>query len=196
MAEYMLTAKQVWQNQEMRNVFYYATQDETTAGLQAIVDGLRAAWATNLQSVMHQNWSLYAFDVRKVDVAGQPTVQYSMTSGVLLGGAAGDPLPAQIALLVSFTALTSKPNKARTYLAGLTETSLGSGLWTSGAITGAQNWADATFDPTSGTITGVARLTVEWAADHSYVLGGNILTARQVGNIPATQRRRRIGVGI
>lgn len=196
MAIYMLTAKQTLLAQEVRNVLYYSTQDETTAGLQAIVDGLRSAWSANLAGDLVPEWQLYGVDVRKVDVAGQPTIEYAFTSGVLDGAGTGDSVATQVAGLVSFTALTSKPNRARSYLAGLQESALTDSQWGTLILGRMEGWGTDTLDPTGGTITGVARLTVSWDSFHTYVLGGNILTEVRAVPVPGTQRRRRIGIGI
>jgi len=178
----MFTTKMQAQAQEMRNVHYYSTQDETTSGLQAIVDGISNAYKNNLQGHFSVGFAFYAVDVRKVESAGLPSVEYIPTGSFWLGTNANDVLALQVALLVSFTSLTTKPNKARTYLGGLCENDVTGGLFTTGITANALAWADAMFDPTSSSVTGVAKLTVEWASGGmSELVGSHSPSATRFG---------------
>ena len=182
-------------NQQWRNVYYFSGGG-VDSNQQNIVDYLRTAWVTNLRPQLSNDCTIYACDVRDVGTAGLPVVEYTFTAGSSTGQKTTPNLPTQSACLVVFGANVARPNKTRKFICGMTTTEiLDSGHWTTTFVGAVEDYADDVLDITT-TYTGVALSAVQWAGDHSYVTGSNLMTFRTVNSIPSTQRRRRIGVGI
>jgi len=183
--------------QEVRNVFYYETTHETlsAAQLQEVADDIRDVWATlNTASGQVNDWQLYGVGIRRVDVAGIPSIDVGFTSGTLVGSSPSESLPTQTAMLCHGVAYVPKPNRVRTYLAGRAEGHLADGYWNAAALSNVLNWIQA-LDTL--TIDGVSweRVSAQWNLAHTLVEDWNQITTYFVSDIPATQRRRRIGRG-
>ena len=197
MAVHQVTHLQRFLGQEVRNVYHYETTHESlsAAQLQELADDIRAAWVSAVGAVNQSNdWSLYGISTRRVDVAGIPGIDVGFTSGALAGTATNESLPSQIAMLAHGVAYVAKPNRVRTYLSGLVENHLSDGIWASAAMTARLNLMNA-LDTL--TIDGVSweRVSVEWNLAHTAVVEWNQMFTYFVSEVPATQRRRRIGRG-
>jgi len=196
----MMVVKQRLLLQEVRNVFYYETQNGEPDGddWQDNVDALRTSLSGQLATYMANAWEFYSIEYRKVDEIGLPSFEVFPTAGALSGGGGTDPLPTQVAMLVTVKAATTTPNKGRTYLAGFNEDSLDVGLFgtleLSEAATHIENISAMNADGPGG----LHRVAAQWNTSHTQVIATNdLFQLSAVANpIPATQRRRRIGVGI
>lgn len=200
MTVYQVTHKMRWQSQEMRNVYYYETitGDPSASEWQDIVDEIRADFVSELQSDMDSDWSFYGIDYREVDTAGLPTFSVTPTSGSLSGSSGGTAMPAQIALVVSAQANSTKPRRVRTYYTGYTENGFSDGLWGSAVVGRAESFFDFQSVLNAAGTNELQRVSVQWNTSHTVVTAfNNVAGSAGVGaDIPATQRRRRIGVGI
>jgi len=200
MTIFMIVHKQQLLAQQVRNVFYYETTvgDPTPAEWQDIADEIRADVLAELAPGHVDDWNFYAIDYRQVDVAGIPAFEVVPTAGTVVGASAVDPVPSQIALLVSVKAPVTKPNHARTYLAGWTEVHVVQGLFIASAKTEATDFIDLQSVLNSGGTNPLQRVSVQWNSSHTQVIASNNIAAAAsvASTVPATQRRRRIGVGI
>lgn len=185
MGDYMITHKQRLLGQEVRNVFYY----ETTAGepddgeWQDICDEIRADYIAELQNGHVDDWSFYAMDFRRVDTPGLPTFEKTPTAGTVVGSAAIDPLPTQIALLVSLKGAFTKPNKARSYTAGWGENQVTDGLFVQSALDEAETFIDLQSDLNSIGTNPLQRISAQWNSGHTAVVAtNNISGTPAVGN--------------
>lgn len=186
-------------NNEFRNVHHYEFPfyvPDSTA-LQEAVDAIDAAYKSNLQSQFSSNITFYAYDVRRVDIGDQPTIELTATGGAWAGTAADNKLPNQVSALCTFKSLTAYPRTTRTYHFPMTEgTNSASGALaatTQGLI---EDWA---ADMLSLDITGqldADKCAVKYGGDPRVVIDNNDVQVIKVGLIWATQRRRRSGVGI
>jgi hypothetical protein len=133
-----------------------------------------------------------------VDSAGLLTFSETFTAGESAGLSATDVLPTQIALLVSNKGTTTKPNRARTYLAGWTEGGVTDSLFGPSARASAEAFCDFQSDLNGGGANPLQRVAAQWNTSHTQVIVTNDLSgaASVASEVPATQRRRRIGVGI
>lgn len=198
MAISCVTVKQQMRSQEVRNVLYYQHADNLTdTQRQDAADAIRAAWAAFDTSVgLVNDWNLYAVNFRRVDVADLPGIDVVPTAGVLTGSTSASPgLANPTALLISFAAPTTSPRRARTYLAGMSTAQLqDSGFWPAAVVTAAGTLATA-LD--SITVTGdtMLRVAVRFTGSPPAVTVSNRLQTFIVRSNPATQRRRRIGIG-
>lgn len=196
---YQVTANQVWRGFVAQNVFYYdATNTLDTGQKEELADAVRAAWAALDTAIdLDDDWSLNDITLRRVDQPDLPSEVISFTSGPLSGSSTAIPgVPNQIALLISFSAPTTKPRRARSYLAGLVTAHLNqSGAWTTGILDDFAVWA-ADMDEISVTGETLERVAVEFTGSPPRVENFNRLTSAAVRNNPATQRRRRLQAGI
>lgn len=200
MGIYQVVHKYTWLSQQARNVFYYETTvgEPSTSEWQDIADEIRAEFVTNMQSGISDTCALNGIDYRRVDLAGIPSFPVSFTSGTVSGTNAAEPVPTQIALLVSAKVATTKPNRVRSYLPGFCESQVTDSLWNSGTLSTAETWIDFQSVLNAGGTNPLQRVAVQWNAGHTAIAASNNISgASSIGAIvPATQRRRRIGVGI
>lgn len=200
MAIYQVTHKMRWLLQECRNIYYYETQvgNPSTAEWVDIVDEIRADIAAEIDNHLSEEWEFYALDYRIVDTAGLLTFEALPTSGLIAGTSVTDSLPTQVAMLVSVKGDTVKPNRTRTYFCGLTEASATDSLWLAAAMTAFEVFVDLQSVLNSGGTNPLQRVAAQWNSSHTQVVASNNIAgqASSASQVPATQRRRRIGVGI
>lgn len=198
MAIYQVTALQTFRAQECRNIFHYiTTADLDAAQGQEVADAVRAAWVSLDDGAnLVNDFTIYGINLRKVDVANLPEALYSFTSGSYSGTTTSAPgVPNQIALLVSGAAPTTFPRRVRTYLAGVSRDNIGdNGFWAAGLLADAAVWF-AAMDSIAVTGDTLLRAAVRYTGDPPVVSASNRITAYTVKANPATQRRRRIGIG-
>lgn len=200
MAIFQVVHKQRLLLQEVRNVFYYETitGDPTSAEWQDIADEIRVDLTGDINDDQSASWSFYAIEYRKVDVAGLLSVEVIPTAGTLVGVNANNEVPTQIALLVSVKGDTVKPNRARTYLAGFTIAGLTDSIWGSNIVAACELFVDLQSVLNAAGTNELQRVSAQWNSSHTQVIAFNNIAARPSKGslVPATQRRRRIGVGI
>lgn len=204
MAVFQVSLLQRWLAQEVRNILYYETAQESlsTAQLQELADDIRAVHVTHWPAASRSNdWQLYGIGVRRVDAEGYPGIDVGFTAGALAGTSTAENVPTQIALLVHGVSYVQKPNRVRSYWAGVTEGQIVDGIMNA-AVQGfglalAQNLDSLTIDGQAW-----ERVSVQWAMSEDtppqrlgYVSDWNVIDTYFVTSVPATQRRRRIGVG-
>jgi len=182
--------------QQVRNIFYFAGADAVQANAQEIGDALRGAWVNNLNLALTNQFTLSGFDAKELDVVSNPWIEYTFTAGSWTAGSGNAALPTQIAALVTFIAFTARPNRKRSYLAGMLEENTGTNnLWTSGTVTVLGGWAQEVMDVPTTTTLAIAHVIARVDKVTGVLVGSNILDTFRITDIPATQRRRRIGVG-
>lgn len=193
----MIASRATLLGQEIRNVFYYrvvGTPDP--ANFQAYVDALDTAWKGAMQSGHVGAYNQYGYDIKDAEIPGQPTAFIVPTAGAWSGTASGEPVPAQIAGLVSFRSSTPPPNKGRKYLAGLGENALVNGRWGPTLLGFLEDWGNAVIEIDAGLGTDPDLAAVELTGSPPIVTSSNEFTFSSATDNPATQRRRRLGLGI
>lgn len=196
MAIYRFTVKGQCNAQEWRNVWYGSNGVDAVDGMQDVIDQIRVIYNAIATGTWSNQCNIYGVDVRDMDVEGSPTYAYSFTSGPLVGNQTGNLVPNQVAGLVGYTALTTKPNRVRKYIPGMTVASTtATGLWTAAWITTMQSF--------NSLVLGLDIVVPDTTFPYSVkvgplgtAVGSNRCTASYVRDVPATQRRRRVGVGI
>lgn len=195
MGHLLTVAKQRLLGQEIRNTFWWGGNDATMANAQAIIDEMADAWEVEIKANLVPEWTLYEFDVYDKTIPSVPGLQFLPTAGAVVGTNANDLLPTQIACLVTYKAQVAPPNSNRKYLGGFSDNAIVNGLYTAPFITTISNWAQRMLDLPTATGLAVVLEVVLLLPDGT-VSGGNPLEYFLVRDNPATQRRRRIGVGI
>lgn len=200
MSVYQVTHKQRFHAQEVRNIYYYVTTvgEPSTSEWQDIVDEIRADYVAELAVHLVNDWSFYGIEYRRVDTAGLLSFEALPTAGALAGSSAVDSTATQVALLVSVKGTTTKPNRARTYLCGFSEDALTDSQWTATPRGDAEAFVDLQSALNSGGTNPLQRVAAQWNTAHTAVLVTNNISgsSAQASPVAATQRRRRIGVGI
>lgn len=197
MSTLLLTLKWRMFAQEFRNVFYFAGDDAVQGNAQDLGDFMRARIAARIGSTLVNDIVLYGFDVKDLADPGNPTIEYTFTSGTLTGTSTNDPLPSQVAALVTFIALAAKPNRKRFYIPGFSEGNIGpDGRWTPGTLNVMGLLADDINIVGTTLSLAIAHVISRINRPTGVLVGSNILETKRLSEVPATQRRRRIGVGI
>lgn len=200
MTIYMVTHKMRWLNQECRNVYYYETQvgEPSNSEWQDIADEIRADFVSELSSTMVEDWTFYGIDYRNVSTAGLLSFSKTPTLGDYDGTSAVEGVATQVALLVSVKGTTTKPNRARTYLTGVRHDSLVDSLFDSSTRGSAETFIDLQSVLNAAGTNDLQRVAAQWNSGHTQVIASNNIAgdASVASLVPATQRRRRIGVGI
>ena len=200
MGTYLVTHKYTFHAQQVRNTFYYVTSvgEPSNAEWQTSADEIRADFIAELATLHVDNITLDGIDRRRVDTAGLLSFSEVFTLGAAVGLSTSDSQPTQIALLVSNKGTTVKPNRARSYLAGWRDGDVTDSIFTAAARTRGQTFIDLQSNLNSGGTNPLSRVAAQWNVTHTAVIATNDLSgAVSVASlVPATQRRRRIGVGI
>lgn len=197
---YQVTWKQRWHLQEVRNTFYYGTSvgHPSDSEWGDIADEIRADLSAQWRAHCVNDWEFYAIDARRVDLPGYLAREFIPTGGVLQGTSAVDSVPTQVACLARNKGTTTKPNRARVYLAGMDESKVVDSLFTSSLLQAAEALIDLQSNLNTGGTNPLFRVSAQWNTNHTQVLLDNDISgaATVASQVPATQRRRRIGVGI
>lgn len=200
MSIYQIVAKAVWRSaSEMRNVHHYefAEDPPTNAKLQEAVDELDAAYKDHLQGSFPNDLNVYAYDVRRVDLPNLPTAEFIATLGAWSGSSAVDPMPAQLAALVTFKSPQEYPRTSRAYMFPVTETQNdANGQVSDTLVTNLGIWAARIIQLTVATGTNPDKQAVQYGGTPRVITANHDIETFKVSKEWATQRRRRVGVGI
>ncbi len=200
MSHYSVTVKYNFNSTiQFRNVHYYEFFNyvPTSTGLQELVDGIDSAYKSRLQTLISDDVTFTAYDVRRIDTGGLPSLEFTATAGTWSGTSTDHLLPTQVAALVSFKAQTTVPRNARTYIAGLTEVSnITDGLVSAALVTALGNWASDMLEITITEGLNADKQAVTIGGTPPAVTASNDVSTYTVAANWATQRRRRPGRGI
>lgn len=200
MSIFQIVTKASWDSvEQFRNVHHYefAGYVPDTSQLQEAVDELDAGYKTNLQGHFVNEVQVYGYDVRRVDLGNQPAVEYEPTAGAWNGTVTGNPLPSQISPLVTFKALSTFPRTTRTYLFPVSNADGSTkGTPTQTLLDSMEAWADdiLELDITGG--LNADKTAVKYGGSPRAVTDNNEVTVIKCAEVFATQRRRKLGVGI
>lgn len=200
MGTYLVTWKQTLLGQEIRNTFYYVTTvgEPSDSEWQDVVDEIRTDLVAASDTRWSDQWLWYGIDRRRVDTAGLLTFSEVPTLGDFPGTDLVEPVPTQVCLLISNKGVTTKPNRARSYLGGFVNDVMTDSLWQSGIRIAMETLIDLQSDLNGAGTNPLQRVAAQWNTSHTVVLVTNDISgaASVASVVPATQRRRRIGVGI
>jgi hypothetical protein len=176
-------------------VFYFGGADAVIGEYQGIADGIRLCFSPDV-GMFVDDFKYTGVMFYLVETPGVPGVWKTFTAGELVGTQAAEYLPPQVSMLLSFTAPNVRPNRKRTYLAGLGEGAQADGVWLSTALDHGEAVGEALLAIATTSSMALTFGTV-WVTDP--VEGTHVyheLETITVSSVPATQRRRRLGVGI
>lgn len=192
MAIFKATVNMVQGGEEMANVLGFVTEDSLPATLQTITQVIFDAYETHLIPLMTNDCQIDS--VTWYDQAaplGAPGIIQVGSQGALTGAGLSDPLPRQVAGLVSYVTASGPPYRGRTYIAGLDEgCNDAAGTPEDGTLAGMAAWADA-IRTNVAALPGVNRFAVVRGrtAANPTALAASIQTISTV-NKWFTQRRR------
>lgn len=184
--------------QRLMNVFYYdASAEVSGSAIVELADAIEEALvdSDHVQSVV-DDWSYVGIELRRVDLANQPAIEAAPSGGPRAGTNSGEILPLQVALLITGSAFTAYPRRVRTYLGGMGEGSVTNGIWGPNALIRGREFVEG-LDTLQLTGIELERVAVQLggSAGAPVVTDFNRVLAYTASSVPATQRRRRIGVG-
>jgi len=199
MSQYQIVVKGLLNNAgTLRNIHHYdfPSYVPTTTNLQAFIDEFDSNLKTRLQAYYASVVNIYAYGVRRVDVADQPEADFVPTAGAWNGSDAGDMLPAPNAALLRWTAPTQFPRNSWIFLFPMGESS-NTGP---GSILAATRSAVIAYGGDILTVVvpgadAAVRIAVRYTAAPRIISSFNVLTTVLVPTTWRTQRGRRLGVG-
>ena len=176
-------------------VYVVETPGTDYEGAVEVVEYIGNAYFDHLRTFLSNQYALVDGYVQPLIPGGLPGISVSPAPLPFSGTATGELLPQQVAALVSFTALTPRPNRGRKYFGGLTEVAWAGGAWGAGITTGLNNLATELLD--METLLGPGYNFRAWRARPlgTWDLGG-VFTEAKTTPYAVVQRRRRPGTGI
>lgn len=183
----------------MRNIHHYSFVDgvASEAQLQELVDGVNAAYKTNLQTTLSPLYDTLPTEVRRVDIAGFPSGESNPTTGLWTGTNTADPMPPQICALVTWKAASIYPRTSRAYVGGFGEgNNTSSGRLGLGLVDLLEDFAADLLSISATGATAWAKVAVTYQADPRKTVDSNQLTSYTANAIWSQQKRRKFGVGI
>jgi len=193
-----LIVKQRLNNNDMINTLHYEN-DPSTSGMtpdemaQAVVD----AYQTHLAALWSTEWSLVGIDWVDPDAGGgQPALPANVTGLPVTGDTLPQAMANQVAALVNWKSTSNAPWRGRTYLGGMYDGGITvGGVFEAGIVTAVNAWATDLLGITNGN-GGFASLVLRSGGTATVPAGTtSLIQDGEMNPIPATQRRRRIGVG-
>ena len=184
---------------EYRNVHHYEffSYVPDVAQQQELVDGVDTAYRTYMETHYSNSLTVYEYDLRRVDIADQPTLTYTATGGAWFGDETSEALPTQDCALSTFKALSTFPRTSRTYHFPMGEVAnVGGGTVQSGVITNMELWGNAMLEIDITGALNADKQAVRYGGNPRVVVAHNDLTIATADNVFATQRRRKRGKGI
>jgi hypothetical protein len=197
MADVQVVLNQTLNGQQVRNVLHFFYSGAIDAdGRQDIADYIRSSIvASQHHQSCVEDWSLDSVSIRDATTTG-PYALVPFTGGPLVGTAVGSETISQVAMLVTLinSGLTP-PTRGRIYLAGVQFANLvDGGTWPNSQLDRAETLANSWISDTTGDSETISlRIASRNPDGTANVL--NVVDNIIVRSNPATQRRRRIGVG-
>lgn len=196
MAIFKLTVPQVLLSQRILNVFHIGTEASgTLVQAQETAEAMiEHVYGEVLPLILCNEWSFPgAYSLTDVSSPGNPTIPFSMAPAV--GLAVLDPLPTQVAGLVTWRSYTARPNRAHKFFSGLTTGAMTSLGRFTGDVTDALEEIGNTIinsQPLAGLLPFV---TVRYYPNSSEVHMANQLTHVHVTDVPTDRSTRKLGRG-
>lgn len=195
MAFYRIVARQSWLGQTVANVFHVSDAFDNTTG-ELICDVFAQEYFDHVRGNASNVWGLDDFTYRDLDLVGSSEIPYVPGLCPFVGSNVGPTTPTQIAALISWYAGPVRPNRGRSYIAGMAE-----GVWEGDGLIGAtpkadlQNFAQGLFDGLAALGAGVDLTLLGHAPGDPLTEVRHEIVSFVVRDVPATMRKRRIGVG-
>lgn len=184
---------------QLRNIHHYEfsgyVPDATQ--LQEFVDGVDAAYKSNLQTIFNQLVDFNVYGVRRVDIGEQPEDEVVATAGGWTGQNTANSMPTHLAAIVSFKAPTAYPRSCRTYLFPFSEdTNDANGTLTAGAMVSMVNWGDDMLEIAITAGSNAVKVAAEYAGTPRVVSDSNQVVTVTATQTWGTMRKRKPGIGI
>lgn len=186
---------QISLNQQVKNVMVIDDMPIDDTERDAFADAFRLEWLSEIPTNQRSDdWSFVGLTFLYNASAPVFSVEVPFTVGPIVG-TQGSPQASQVALLISTQSVTPKPNRGRVYFPGMPESALDNdGLFTQGVADDSANFIDV-LAVGFNWIDRTSRLLIARRTAQGIITATNNVTS-VIGRLnPATQRRRRIGVG-
>ena len=185
--------------QTIQNVLVFSNIPEDETGRQTFADALRFAWTTWISGAHRSNnwqWTNVTF-IYNEDLPIY-SVDVDFTGGPVLGSNASNNLPLQTAMLAKTGIVGPPPNRGRVYFGGMCADQLDDLVnWDDGIMSATQDFLDDCVNGIAYTGgAGTAFLRIARRSSAGVITSSNPVETVTMDPVPATQRRRRQGVGI
>lgn len=195
MADARIQFLQTSQGQAVMNSCVFSNVIFEPSLLQIWADQLRDLWDETLRPFQSTTWSLTGLRFVSMPPSSPFSVEVGFSAGPLVGTASEDVLANQTALLVSTQFLGAAPNRGRVYFAGVPDSSLVAGRWTAVSRSAAGAMVTAWANGIEGQGEDNIFLRIARVAGEPPATTSNPVETVIPRDVPATVRRRRIGVG-
>lgn len=185
--------------QTLQNVLVFSNIPEDETGRQTMADAIRSIWNTNIAAgERSNNWQLTNVTFIYNDSLPIYSVDVDFTGGPLLGTSTSFNLPLQTCMLAKTGIVGPPPNRGRVYFGGLVANQLDDlANWGSATMDSAQDFLQDLVNGVSYTGgAGTAFLRIARRDSSGVITSSNPVETVTMDPVPATQRRRRPGVGI
>lgn len=194
MAVGSVTIKQSILGQEIRNILWYNNLPENEEFLEEIASHIGEAYSEHT-SLFCSSWAVHSVQFTFYPLAGTWSTEYPIPDGPISGTGQSTPAPTQVAILVSTRHVGPPPNRGRIYLGGLPGNFIeNDGTFNAGSLVLAASLADLLTNLPYNSQANLAELVVMRRVNGQPVVW-NPVNEVIVREVPATQRRRRLGQG-
>ena len=192
-----VTVNQVLNGNLVNNVLRFDGADAVIGFAPEVTDAISTIYRNQFQNRLATEYQFVSCTVYDSDAPpGAPGLEVIPTGGGWAGSNAASPLPNQNALLVKFLCAGGPPYRGRSYLAGLASAQIGqNGVFIPDVGAAAAGWAFA-IRTLVGSGLGDIYQVIESTGSQTVPKGTRAAVTDATPNVnPATQRRRRQGVG-
>lgn len=143
MAIFKAAVEQTQNLETMYNVLGFVFDSDDLTLLQSATDIIANAYQTHMVPTFTDNWTFEAVNWYDQEAPfGTPGIRLVPTGGTFTGGSAVDPMPRNVAGLLSLTCSFGPPHRGRVYFVGFHEGVNGpTGQPEATAITAMEDWA-------------------------------------------------------
>lgn len=192
-----VVVNQQFHGQDVVNVLRYDGADAIKSFAPEITDSIAQSLIDHVQDRMSSNWSMSSCTFYDpADPPGAPGLETFPTQGTITGTGSAAGLSTTTALLISYVCNGGPPFRGRIYMGGLQQAELvAGGLWGNGTVAAFAAYAADLLTVSGSGLADISQV-IESKGTNTVPAGTRSpITGLVVRPVPATQRRRRIGVG-
>ena len=189
-----VTIQQSILGQAVRNVLWYDNLPDDEGYLEEITSHIGDAYSEHA-ALFCSSWSVSSVKYTFYPLAGTWSTEYSILDGPIEGTGQSTPAPTQVAILISTRYVGPPPNRGRIYLGGLPGNFIeNDGTFNATSIVTAASLAALLRQLPYNSNSDFANMAIVRRVNGVPSVH-NLVDEILVRDVPATQRRRRLGQG-
>lgn len=139
---FMAVIEQYQGGQSFTNTLWFFSASAGTEQMEELAEYLWGLWETHLKALMWTGTTLTKVTVYDMSSSEGPVVEYTTTP--VAGTGAGDPLPLQVAFVMTLkTLVRGRTGRGRIYIGGMTESQSTEGGWNPATVTACEAFLNA-----------------------------------------------------